>query len=137
VRPGDGRPLLADVEAQQPALGAHAPGQGQRRRAGERTDLEGPAGVDRPGQDLEQSGLIVADLHARGVAGPFGRDLSQLQLHLVRRAGVLAGVVGDGRGDVAGAAAGGHAADMLRTERCGRAKGRAEVPSARPFKPAR
>ena len=114
----DGRPLLADVAAQQLPAGAEAARDRERGVPGERAHLDRALGAHRPHDDLHQHGLVVADLHHGAVAGLLAGDLLQLDLVLIRPRRVRGGVLVDrGIGEPASSASfhGGHSTTACET----------------------
>ena len=70
VAAGDAGPFVADVAADELAVGRQRGRDRQRAVAGEGADLDRPARADELRQQREQRALVGADLHARRAACP-------------------------------------------------------------------
>ena len=95
-RPADVGPLLGSVTADEPSVGRHGPGHGQRRVAGERPDLDGQLGLQCGGEDAHEGPLERPDLHV-GLSPEVGGGADQLLLHPIGRGRVIGCVCGDRR----------------------------------------
>ena len=62
VPAADRRPLLAHVEAEEPAVGRQGPGHGEGRVSGERADLDGLPGAHERHEHGHEGALVRADL---------------------------------------------------------------------------
>src|SRR5262249_44409465 len=92
--PGDIRPLLTYVTAEEATLGTHAPCDCQGRVAGERADFDGAPGVHGTNDQFHEDGLIVTDLHSPGSTRLVGSDGLQFELHAVGAGAVVGRVLG-------------------------------------------
>ena len=88
-------PLLAQIAAEQMALRAEAPCDGQGGVTREGAELDRLLGSHRPHNHLDQERLVIADLHASGSPGLRLGEALQHQLVLVGGRGARRGVLID------------------------------------------